>query len=70
MTNTPLTPYIDKELLQHTPLHIDGSAIERETGFEYTHPNVSTQPNDVGSHIFTTLLFRSKRMKFATLCNR
>ncbi|CCI43803.1 unnamed protein product [Albugo candida] len=42
VTNTPLTPYIDKELLQHTPLHIDGSAIERETGFEYTHPNVET----------------------------
>lgn len=38
--NTPLTPYIDKELLQHNHLYADGSKIEA-TGFTYKYPVVS-----------------------------
>ncbi|DAZ96287.1 TPA: hypothetical protein N0F65_008320 [Lagenidium giganteum] len=41
ITNTPLTPYIDKELLQHNHLYIDGSKIEA-TGFSYTFPSVES----------------------------
>ncbi|CAK4074816.1 unnamed protein product [Aphanomyces euteiches] len=37
--NTPLTPYIDRELLCHNHLYVNGSKIE-STGFEYTFPNV------------------------------
>jgi len=37
--NTPLTPYIDKELLQHNHLYIDGSRIQ-STGFQYKYPTV------------------------------
>ncbi|KAI9922815.1 hypothetical protein PsorP6_000332 [Peronosclerospora sorghi] len=37
ITNTPLTPYIDKELLQHNHLYVDGSKIE-STGFCYKYP--------------------------------
>lgn len=37
--NTPLTPYIDKELLQHNHLFIDGSKLE-STGFRYKYPTV------------------------------
>lgn len=36
---TPLTPYIDKELLKHNHLFVNGSKIE-ETGFTYEHPEV------------------------------
>ncbi|RHY89582.1 hypothetical protein DYB37_012203 [Aphanomyces astaci] len=39
VTNTPLTPYMDKELLGHNHLYVDGSKIET-TGFEYTYPSV------------------------------
>ncbi|GLD92701.1 hypothetical protein PINS_up001280 [Pythium insidiosum] len=39
INNTPLSPYIDKELLQHNHLFIDGSKIE-STGFSYAHPTV------------------------------
>eukprot|EP00045_Choanoeca_perplexa_P011321 m.119446 g.119446 ORF g.119446 m.119446 type:complete len:363 (+) comp15591_c0_seq2:111-1199(+) len=35
--NTPLTPYLDKELLYNNSLAVDGSAIEA-TGFAYKHP--------------------------------
>eukprot|EP01095_Lingulamoeba_sp_RSL-Kostka_P006730 TRINITY_DN2124_c0_g1_i1.p1 TRINITY_DN2124_c0_g1~~TRINITY_DN2124_c0_g1_i1.p1 ORF type:complete len:372 (+),score=149.19 TRINITY_DN2124_c0_g1_i1:42-1157(+) len=38
--NTPLTPYIDQELLYNNSLSIDGSAITG-TGFEYDHPNIT-----------------------------
>ncbi|RLN20518.1 hypothetical protein BBJ28_00004205 [Nothophytophthora sp. Chile5] len=37
INNTPLTPYIDKELLQHNHLYVDGSKIE-STGFRYEYP--------------------------------
>ncbi|ETV66386.1 hypothetical protein H257_17170 [Aphanomyces astaci] len=39
VTNTPLTPYMDKELLGHNHLYVDGTKIET-TGFEYTYPSV------------------------------
>ncbi|KAJ0410692.1 hypothetical protein ATCC90586_008277 [Pythium insidiosum] len=41
INNTPLSPYIDKELLQHNHLFVDGSKIE-STGFSYAHPRVET----------------------------
>lgn len=37
---TPLSPYIDKELLYYTPLYVDGTAIEK-TGFKYEIPEVT-----------------------------
>lgn len=39
---TPLSPYIDKELLYKKHLCIDGSAIEK-TGFKYTVPKMTEQ---------------------------
>jgi hypothetical protein len=44
ITNTPLTPYIDKELLQHNHLYADGSKIEA-TGFQYEYPTVRGDGN-------------------------
>jgi len=38
--NTPLTPYLDPELLYNNPLSIDGSAIEA-TGFNYDVPEIN-----------------------------
>jgi len=40
ITNTPLTPYLDEELLYNNALSIDGSKITT-TGFEYKHPKMS-----------------------------
>ncbi|OQR97639.1 hypothetical protein THRCLA_06897 [Thraustotheca clavata] len=37
VTNTPLTPYLDKELLAHHQLYINGSKIQ-SLGFEYSYP--------------------------------
>ncbi|KDO31814.1 hypothetical protein SPRG_03734 [Saprolegnia parasitica CBS 223.65] len=37
VTNTPLTPYLDKELLAHHQLYINGAKIEA-IGFEYAYP--------------------------------
>ncbi|KAL3667448.1 hypothetical protein V7S43_007670 [Phytophthora oleae] len=42
ISNTPLTPYIDKELLQHNHLYADGSKIE-STGFRYEYPTLETK---------------------------
>jgi len=42
IVNTPLTPYIDPELLYDNSLSIDGSAIQA-TGFKYEYPKV-TEP--------------------------
>jgi len=39
---TPLSPYLDKELLGNNPLTVDGSAIEA-TGFAYQVPNMTTE---------------------------
>jgi nucleoside-diphosphate-sugar epimerase len=40
ITTTPLTPYLDEELLYDNPLSVDGSAITA-TGFKYEKPNVT-----------------------------
>jgi nucleoside-diphosphate-sugar epimerase len=40
IVNTPLTPYIDEELLYKNALAVDGGKIAK-AGFEYTHPNMS-----------------------------
>jgi len=40
--NTPLSPYIDKELLYNKHLSVDGSKITA-TGFVYEHPEITTE---------------------------
>jgi len=40
IVNTPLTPYIDPELLYNNSLSVDGSAIEGQ-GFKYEVPNIN-----------------------------
>jgi len=40
IVNTPLTPYIDPELLYNNSLSVDGSAIE-SIGFKYEHPEIT-----------------------------
>jgi len=40
IVNTPLSPYLDKELLYNNHMHIDGSAIE-SIGFSYTKPDLT-----------------------------
>lgn len=42
ITTTPLTPYLDEELLYENPLCIDGSSIT-STGFSYKHPKVTEE---------------------------
>jgi len=42
IANTPLTPYIDQELLYNNNFSIDGSAIEK-TGFSYQYPNMTEE---------------------------
>jgi len=42
IVNTPLTPYLDQEILYNTNLSADGSAIEA-TGFKYLHPHVTVE---------------------------
>lgn len=40
ISNTPLSPYLDQELLYNNNLHIDGSKIEK-LGFTYEHPKIT-----------------------------
>jgi len=40
IVNTPLTPYLDQELLYNNSLSVDGSAIEA-LGFAYTNPKLT-----------------------------
>jgi len=40
ITNTPLTPYLDEELLYNNALCVDGTAITK-TGFSYDYPEVT-----------------------------
>jgi len=42
ISTTPLTPYLDEELLYDNPLSVDGNAIT-ETGFKYAHPKVTPE---------------------------
>ena len=39
--NTPLNPYLYEELLNNHPLWLDGSKLEKETGFEYQKPELT-----------------------------
>mmetsp|Transcript_16388 Transcript_16388/g.24454 ORF Transcript_16388/g.24454 Transcript_16388/m.24454 type:complete len:377 (+) Transcript_16388:46-1176(+) len=39
--NTPLTPYLDVELLKDNSLCVDGSKIENDLGFKYDHPQIN-----------------------------
>ncbi|KAI7896811.1 uncharacterized protein EV154DRAFT_434258 [Mucor mucedo] len=41
ITVTPLSPYLDLEILDSHALSVDGSKIERETGFKYSVPLVT-----------------------------
>lgn len=38
---TPLSPFMEKELLKDTDLCLDGSAFEKETGFTYKHERIT-----------------------------
>lgn len=40
--NSPLTPYLDQELLYNNSLSVDGSKIE-ETGFQYDYPKITEE---------------------------
>jgi len=40
IVNTPLTPFIDQELLYNNSFSVDGSAVET-LGFQYKHPKVT-----------------------------
>jgi len=40
ITDTPLTPYLDEELIKDNDLWVDGSAI-KSLGFAYDYPNVT-----------------------------
>jgi len=40
--NSPLTPYLDKELLYNNSLSVDGSKITT-LGFKYDHPSVTKE---------------------------
>ncbi|PVD36434.1 hypothetical protein C0Q70_03418 [Pomacea canaliculata] len=42
IVNTPLTPFIDQELLYNKHLHMDGTKIE-QTGFHYSYPELQLQ---------------------------
>jgi len=42
IASTPLTPYLDPELLYNNSFSVDGSAIEA-TGFKYSYPNVTEE---------------------------
>eukprot|EP00339_Tiarina_fusa_P022615 CAMPEP_0117024330 /NCGR_PEP_ID=MMETSP0472-20121206/18085_1 /TAXON_ID=693140 ORGANISM="Tiarina fusus, Strain LIS" /NCGR_SAMPLE_ID=MMETSP0472 /ASSEMBLY_ACC=CAM_ASM_000603 /LENGTH=365 /DNA_ID=CAMNT_0004730741 /DNA_START=21 /DNA_END=1118 /DNA_ORIENTATION=+ len=42
IVNTPLTPYIDQELLYNNSLSVDGSDVE-SLGFTYKYPNVTEE---------------------------
>jgi hypothetical protein len=43
ISTTPLSPYLDKELLYNNSLSIDGSKIERTTGFVYEVPRMTKE---------------------------
>ncbi|KAJ1531186.1 hypothetical protein HK405_001553 [Cladochytrium tenue] len=42
VTATPLTPYLDKELLRDNALSVDGSKIKTTFGFVYERPKMTT----------------------------
>jgi hypothetical protein len=40
---SPLTPYLDQELLCNNALSLDGTKVCVTTGFKYEHPNLTTE---------------------------
>lgn len=42
INDTPLTPYLDEELIKEVSVAVDGSAIEK-LGFKYDHPHVTVE---------------------------
>ncbi|KAF9581385.1 hypothetical protein BGW38_001616, partial [Lunasporangiospora selenospora] len=43
VTTSPLTPYLDKELLANNAISLDGTKICTVTGFTYEHPKLTEQ---------------------------
>jgi len=43
ITTTPLTPYLDEELLYDNDLAVNGHTIVNDTGFKYNHPQLTTE---------------------------
>ncbi|KAG0008145.1 hypothetical protein BGZ80_003808, partial [Entomortierella chlamydospora] len=43
ITTSPLTPYLDQELLLNNALSLDGTKICTSTGFTYDHPKLTTE---------------------------
>ncbi|OZJ05954.1 hypothetical protein BZG36_01180 [Bifiguratus adelaidae] len=43
ITSSPLTPFLDKELLYNNALSIDGTKIERVVGYQYQRPYVTRE---------------------------
>lgn len=43
INNTPLTPYLDKELLKDNALSVDGTKIEKEMKFVYEKPCITVE---------------------------
>lgn len=41
--NTPLSPFLDKELLYNNALSVDGTKITTETGFQYEVPQITDE---------------------------
>jgi len=41
--STPLSPYLDKELLSNNALSVDGTKITQETGFQYEVPQITDE---------------------------
>lgn len=40
---SPLSPYLDEELLYNKALSVNGTKIERDTGFTYTVPYLAKE---------------------------
>lgn len=41
IANSPLTPYLDQELLYNNSLSVDGSKIEQQCGFHYMYAEIT-----------------------------
>ncbi|KAJ3310317.1 hypothetical protein HDU93_005387, partial [Gonapodya sp. JEL0774] len=41
VANTPLSPYLDRELLKDNELYVEGGKIVSTLGFTYSHPVVT-----------------------------
>jgi nucleoside-diphosphate-sugar epimerase len=56
IVNTPLTPYLDEELLYNNPLSVDGNKITT-TGFSYKHPKMTEADIKESINYFIALKF-------------